>query len=158
RDGNQHVVGHRPVGTLDHQVEHPIVRPQLGGIVERDESEEHPEAHQRESRRETQHDHDHNERQHQESKRRVAHLFKSPPIPRWRAVSSISCARSMAILRDSSSTYSLCASCSSTTSISATSCSRLGHSPVFRQTTQRTISATPCSITSAPAKGIIALK
>ena len=56
-------------------------------------------------------------------------------MPRWRAVSSISCARSMAILRDSSSTYSLCASCSSMTSISATSLSRLGHSPVLRQTT-----------------------
>ena len=40
------------------------------------------------------------------------------------------------------------------TSISATSFRRLGHSPVCRQTTQRTISATPCSITSAPAIGM----
>ena len=42
------------------------------------------------------------------------------------------CAPSIAILRDSSSTYSLCASCSSMTSISATSFSRLGHSPVLQ--------------------------
>ena len=79
-------------------------------------------------------------------------------MPRWRAVSSISLARSMAILRDSSSTYSLCASCSSTTSISATSLRRLGHSPVLRQTMQRTISAMPCSITMAPAIGMTVLK
>jgi hypothetical protein len=57
-----------------------------------------------------------------------------------------------------SSTYWLCASCSSTTSISVTSLRRLGHSPVFRQTTQRTISAKPCSMTMMPANGIIALK
>ena len=35
---------------------------------------------------------------------------------------------------------------------------RAGHAPVFRQTMQRTISAEPCSITNAPANGIMALK
>src|SRR5204863_5434516 len=110
-----------------------------------------------ERRRKAHHDHAHDEHQHQESEGGLAHVFNSPPIPRWRALSSISCARSIAILRVSSSTYSLCASCSSTTSISATSCSRLGHTPVLRHTAQRTSSATPWSITSTPATGIIAL-
>src|SRR5207245_7051908 len=56
-------------------------------------SEEYPEAHQREGGREAHHDHDHDEREHQESKGGIAHVFMSPPIPRWRAVSSISCAQ-----------------------------------------------------------------
>jgi hypothetical protein len=43
----------------------------------------------------------------------------------------------MANLRDASLTYSLCASCFSTMSISATSLSRPGHAPIFRQTRQR---------------------
>ena len=51
-------------------------------------------------------------------------------MPRWRAASSMSLARSIAICRDSASTYSLWASCSSITSISATSFNRLGHSPI----------------------------
>jgi len=38
-----------------------------------------------------------------------------------------------------------------------TSWSRLGHSPVLRQTAQRTISAKPWIITNIPATGIIAL-
>ncbi len=46
----------------------------------------------------------------------------------------------------------------SMTSISSTSSSRAGQAPVRRQTTQRTISASPCSITSAPASGITDLK
>src|SRR4051795_9613597 len=126
-------------------------------IVERDVAEEHPQPHERKRRREAHHDHDHDEAEHQKPECGIAHVLRSPPIPRWRAVSSISWARRIAILRDSSSTYSLWASCSSTTSISATSLRRLGHSPVLRQTAQRTISAMPCSITSTPATGIIAL-
>ena len=35
---------------------------------------------------------------------------------------------------------------------------RSGHAPVCRHMTQRVISATPCSITSAPAIGITDLK
>src|SRR6187401_3150688 len=120
-------------------------------LVEGDVSEEHAEAHQRKGRRESHHDHDHDETEHQKAECGIAHVCRSPPMPRWRATSSIVLAFSIAILRDSSSTYWLCANCSSTTSISATSLSRLGHSPVFRQTTQRTISAKPWSITRAPA-------
>src|SRR5207344_2346284 len=126
-------------------------------VVERDEAEEHSQAHQSEGRREPHHDYDHDEAEHQEPECWVAHVLRSPPIPRWRATSSICLARSIAILRDSSSTYSLCASCSSMTSVSATSLSRLGHSPVRRQTTQRMISAIPWSITMMPARGIMNL-
>src|SRR6185312_1734665 len=128
------------------------------GNVKRDVAEEHPEPHQREGRREAHHDHDDDEAKHRQSKGGIAHVCKSPPMPRWRATSSISLARSIAILRDSSSTYSLFASCSSMTSISATSLSRLGHSPVFRQTMQRMISPMPCSMMSAPAIGMTVLK
>ena len=109
------------------------MRPGLRRIVERDEAEEHAEAHQREGRGETHHDDDDDERQHQTGRVRdrscVARLrpFRADaPFRRSRAAPSI------AILRDSSSTYSLCASCSSMTSISATSFSRLGHSPVLQ--------------------------
>ena len=76
-------------------------------VVERDVAEEHSEAHQREGRREPHHDDDHDEAEHQEPEGGIAHVLRSPPMPRWRATSSISLARSMAILRDSSSTYSL---------------------------------------------------
>src|SRR6266851_5209064 len=110
-------------------------------VIKRDVAEEHPQAHQRKGGGEAHHDHNHDEREHQQPECGIAHVCKSPPMPRWRAVSSICCAFSIAILRDSSSTYSLCASCCSMTSISATSCRRLGHSPVLRQATQRTISA-----------------
>src|SRR5215470_12085221 len=103
----------------------------LRRVEEGDEAEEHAEAHQREGRREPHHDHDHDEAEHQKAQCRIAHFCKSPPMPRWRAASSISLALSIAILRDSSSTYSLAASCSSVTSISATSGRRLGHSPVL---------------------------
>src|SRR6185312_5659837 len=127
------------------------------GNVKRDVAEEHPEPHQREGRREAHHDHDDDEAKHRQSEGGIAHVFMSPPMPRWRATSSISLARSIAILRDSSSTYSLCASCSSMTSVSATSLSRLGHSPVRRHTTQRMISATPWIITMMPAQGIMSL-
>src|SRR5262249_41775215 len=149
---------HRAVAALDHQVEDAVVPPRMRRVVECDEAEEDSEAHERKCRREAHHDHDDDEGQHQEPECGVAHVLASPPIPRWRAVSSISWARSIAILRDSSSTYSLCASCSSMTSISATSLRRLGHIPVLRQTMQRTISAMPCSITSAPATGMTDLK
>ena len=72
-------------------------------------------------------------------------MSAGPPPCRAAAPSPRSFARPRcARLRVSSSTYSLCASCSSRTSISLTSCSRLGHWPVRRQTTQRTISARPC--------------
>src|SRR6059036_215556 len=60
----------------------------------------------------------------------------------------------MAARRDSSSTYSLLPSCVWMTSISSTSSSRAGHCPVLRHTTQRTISARPCNMTSTPATGI----
>src|SRR4029079_12840510 len=125
--------------------------------MKRDVAEKHPEAHEREGGREPHHDHDHDEAQHQEPERGVAHVCRSPPMPRWRAASSMAFARSIATLRDSSSTYSLCASCSSMTSVSATSLSRLAHSPVLRQTTQRTISAMPWIITMTPASGIMNL-
>src|SRR5262249_25546731 len=157
-NGDEHVVGHRAVGALDHQLEHLVIREDMRRVIEGDKAEEHAEAHQGEGRRESHHDHNHDEAEHQKPECGITHVLRSPPMPRCRAVSSISLARSMAILRDSSSTYSLCASCSSTTSISATSASRLGHSPVLRHITQRTISATPCSITSAPAIGMIVLK
>ena len=64
----------------------------------------------------------------------------------------------MAARRDSSSTYSLWPSWVSMTSISSTSSSRAGQAPVRRHTMQRTISASPWSITSAPAIGITVLK
>src|SRR4030095_9200689 len=146
---------HRTVGAMDHQVEHAVLPPVLGRIEERDVAEEDSEPHQRKGCCEAHHDDDDDERQHQQPEHGIAdHVCKSPPMPRWRATSSIFCAPSIAIFLDSSSTYWLCASCSSTTSISATSFSRLGHSPVLRQTMQRTISATPCSRTSAPAIGM----
>src|SRR4029078_5885092 len=129
----------------------------MGRIIEGDEPEEHAEAHQREGRREPHHDHNHDEGKHQQSEGGIAHVLRPPPMPRWRAISSMSLACSMAILRDSSSTYSLCASCSSMTSVSATSLSLLGHSPVRRQTTQRMISAPRWIITMRPANGIMNL-
>src|SRR5262249_25224145 len=138
-------------------VEDPVVREQLVWLVERDVTKEHPEAHERECRREAHHDHDNDEQEHGEPEGGGAHVWRAPPIPRWGAVSSISCAPAVHLLRRASSTCSLCASCSSTTSISATSLRRLGHSPALRQTMQRTISAAPCSITNTPATGIIAL-
>src|ERR1700704_4416414 len=124
------------------------------GRVKRDVTEKHSEAHEREGRREAHHDDDHDEAEHQEPECGVAHVLRSPPMPRWRATSSICLARSMATLREASSTYWLFANCSSMTSVSATSFRRLGHSPVLRQTTARTISAMPWSITSAPAIGM----
>src|SRR5262249_49623217 len=144
------VIGHRAIGALDHQIEHLVVYPRLARDVKCNKAKENAETHEGKGGGEPHYDHNHNEGEHQEPKCRITHVFNSPPIPRWRAASSILCAFSMAILRDSSSTYSLCASCSSMTSISATSFSRSGHSPILRQTTQRTISAMPCSITSAP--------
>src|SRR6185295_8603986 len=143
-DGYQHIVGHGAEGALDHQVEYAIVLKGLPGIVEGNVAEHDAEPHQREGGGEPHHDHDHDEGKHQQPECGVAHVCRSPPMPRWRALSSISWARAMAILRDSSSTYSLCASCSSTTSISATSLRRLGHLPVTRHAAERTISATPC--------------
>ena len=121
RDGDEHVVGHRAVGAMDHQVEHAVLPPVLRRIEERDVAEEDSEPHQREGRGEAHHDHDHDEHEHQQPEHGFAddHVCKSPPMPRWRASSSILCARSIAALRVSSSTCSLCASCSSTTSISA---------------------------------------
>jgi hypothetical protein len=65
RDGDQNVIRHRPIGALDHQVEHLVVGEEMGRIVEGDEAEEHSEAHQGEGRREPHHDHDHDEGEHQ---------------------------------------------------------------------------------------------
>src|SRR5207245_5329868 len=109
------------------------VGPGVRRVIERDVAKKYAKAHQRERCREAHHDHKHDECEHQEPKCRIAHVFRSPPIPRWRALSSISCARSIAILRDSSSTYSLCASCCSMTSISASYLIRLSHSPASKQ-------------------------
>src|SRR6185437_10506867 len=110
-DGNEHVVGHCAVAALNHQVEDVIVGEELVRLVIGDVAEEETEAHEGERGREPHHDHDHDEAEHRQPECWIAHLFKSPPMPRWRAISSISFARSIAILRDSSSTYSLCASC-----------------------------------------------
>ena len=44
------------------------------------------------------------------------------------------------------------------TSISSTSSSRAGHCPVRMVRMHRTISASPCSMTSAPATGMTVLK
>src|SRR5215510_1549032 len=106
--------------------------------VKRDVTEEHAEAHQGKGRREPHHDYDHDEAEHQKPECGIAHVCRSPPMPRWRATSSIDLASSM-------------------TSISATSLRRLGHSPVLRQITQRTISAMPWIMTSTPATGIMNL-
>ena len=72
-DRQERVVGHDPVGPLDHEVEDPVVVPVLGGAQERDEPEEHPEAHERERRREAHHDRDHDEPEHQEPEGGIAH-------------------------------------------------------------------------------------
>src|SRR5262249_58078776 len=131
---------HRPIGALDHQVENAIFPPELAAFEIRDESEHDPEAHQRESRREPHHDDDHDEAEHQEAEGWIAHFCRSPPMPRWRAISSISFARSMASLRDASSTYSLCANVSSTTPLSPPPLTRLVHSPLRAHLTQHRIS------------------
>ena len=65
RDGNQDVVGHRAIGALDHEVEDPVIGPDMRRIVKGDEAEEHAKTHQRERCREPHHDHDHDEGQHQ---------------------------------------------------------------------------------------------
>src|SRR5689334_24884925 len=113
----------------------------LAGHVEGDEAKEDAEPHQCEGGREPHHDHDHDEAEHLKPKGRITHDCNSEPMPRWRAASSIFCARSMASLRSASSTYSLFANCSSITSISAASFRRSGHSPVCKHATQRMISA-----------------
>src|SRR4029077_15290595 len=134
------------------------VRPRLAGIVEGDEAEDDAQSHQGEGGREPHHDHDHDQGQHQQAECGIAHILLSPPMPRCRAASSMCCTLAMASLRDSSSTYWLSASCSSTTSISPTSWRRDGQAPVLRQATQRTTSAMPCRKTRAPATGITVLK
>src|SRR5207249_2309258 len=138
---------------------------------ERDIAEDHAEAHEREGSREAHHDRDHDKPQHRQAEYRVAHGFfcslslialscttPSSMTLRWRAASSIARADSIAMRRDSSSTYSLWESCVSITSISSTSARRAGQAPVRRHSTQRTISASPWSMTSAPAIGMIVLK
>ena len=82
RDRDQDVVGHRAIGALNHQVEDAVLRPVVRRIVERDEAEEHSEAHQREGRGKTHHDDDDDERQHQQAECGIAHVCTSPPIPR----------------------------------------------------------------------------
>src|SRR4029453_536016 len=147
-----------------------VVVPVLAGGPEGDEAEDHPQAHQGERGGEAHHDGHHDEAQHGEPEGGVAHGFFRPSSSgarsctisssitlRWRAASSMALAPSMTAIRDSSSTYWLCPSWVSRTSISSTSSSRAGQVPVRRQTMQRRISARPCSITSAPASGIIAL-
>src|SRR5207245_3195968 len=153
----QGVVGHHPVGPLHDQVEDPVVVPGYSRAEERDVAEDHPQAHQRESRGEAHHDRDHDEPQHGQTERGGAH-GPFPPLPsgvtvRWRAASSIAFAESMATRLDSSSTYLLFDSCVSITSISSTSESRDGQVPVRRHSMQRTISASPCTVTRAPAIG-----
>src|SRR5262249_36505023 len=155
---DQRVVGHGAEGALDHQVEDAIVGKGARGVVERDVAEENPEAHQGEGRGETHHDDDDDQAEHQQAQHRFGHSFVSPPIPRWRAASSISWTRLIARSRDSRSTYWLPASCSSTTSISSASFRRWGHTPVLMHTTQRMISAVPCRSIRTPASGMTALK
>src|SRR5207253_4958824 len=88
------------------------------GNPEGDIAEDHPEAHQRERRREAHHDRDHDEPEHGEPEGRIAHGFLCSTALRCRAASSMACAPSIAIRRDSSSTYSLWPSCVWMTSIS----------------------------------------
>src|SRR5262245_65979139 len=90
-------------------------------LIERDVAEEHTEAHQRKCRREPHHDHHHDEAQHRQPECWIAHVFRSPTMPRWRATSSISFARSIAIFRAYSSTYSMLYNCSCETLIFDTS-------------------------------------
>src|SRR5207237_812961 len=150
----QGVVGHHPVGALDDQVEGPVVVPVLAGHPERDVPEDHAQAHQRERGGEAHHDGDHDEPEHGEAEGGIAHGLLCSTALRWRAASSIACAPSIAMRRDSSSTYSLLPSWVWITSISSTSSSRAGHCPVLRHTTQRTISQRPCSMTRMPATGM----
>jgi hypothetical protein len=56
------------------------------------------------------HDRRDDQGQHRQPERGIAHVFSMPP--RWCAASSMSCACSIAMRRDSSSTNSLCANCS----------------------------------------------
>src|SRR5262249_60556771 len=120
-------------------------------------AEAHAQPQEREGGREAHHDRHHDEREHREAERGIAHGFLCSTALRWRAASSMACAPSIAMRRDSSSTYSLLPSCVWMTSISSTSSSREGHWPVLRQTMQRTISASPWSITRTPAMGMTLL-
>ena len=155
RDGDQDVVGHRAVGALDHQIEDAVVPPVLAGIVERDEAEKHPEAHQREGRREAHHDHDHDEHEHQQPERGVAHVLRSPPMPALaRHLLDLLGALDRQLAGFLVDVFAVRRAAPRRRRFPSTSFSRLGHTPVRMQTTQRTISATPCSITSAPAIGM----
>ena len=66
--------------------------------VKGEEAEEHAQPHQRERGREAHHDHDHDEAEHHQAECGIAHRCRSPPMPRWRALSSMSCACSIASL------------------------------------------------------------
>src|SRR4029453_1896455 len=168
-DREQRVVGHHPVGPLGDQVEDTVVVPVGARDPEGDEAEHHAEAHQGERGGIAHHDRRHDEPQHEQTERRIAHWRRSSSRTacscttpssrtlRWRAASSMALAPSIAARRDSSSTYWLWPSWVSMTSISSTSASRGGQAPVRMQTTQRRISARPCSITSTPATGMTVL-
>src|SRR5262249_32225782 len=150
-----------PVRALHDQVEDAVVVPVQPGGPERDVAEDHPQPHQREGGGEAHHDRDHDERQHGEAEGGAAHgSFRSLTSATWRrrAAASISFPDSITARRDSSSTNWLLENWVSITSISSTSERREGHSPVRRHSMQRTISASPWTMTRMAAMGMTVLK
>jgi hypothetical protein len=157
RDGDEHVVAHHLEGALHHQ------RERLAGVeVVGQPREEHAHAHQREGRREAQHDGHDDQGQHGQAEVAAGQLLgaeqheagagdddrhQHEAEPEFLAnLHGAACCYS---------TWTICLSLS--TSTSSTSCSRLGQCPCCRHCRQRTISTTPCSSSSPPASGITAL-
>ena len=73
RNRQQSVVGHGAKGALHHQVEHAVVHPRLGRVVERGEAKHHAQTHQGEGGGEAHHDDHDDEPQHQEAECGIAH-------------------------------------------------------------------------------------
>src|SRR5262249_54073368 len=173
RNGDQHVVRHHAIGTLDEQVEH---APHSGVRIDaavREPTEEHAHAHERKGGGEAEHDADADQRQHDEAQVSVREVtprrehdhrddderHQRVAEPQLLAQLHLGCpfttywsSFSMSSSLTSSSAFSL------STSTSSTSSSREGQSPCFRQMMQRMISTMPCIRMSAPASGITVLK
>src|SRR5713101_4969080 len=173
RNRDQHVVRHDAVGALHEEVEYPLSRGRRVDAAVGKPAEEHAHPHQRKGRGKAEHDAHADQREHHEAQVPVGEvspghehdqrdddgrhqreaepqLFAHFHLPAsWRTTnwssfwmsSSLTCTISLSL----------------STSTSWTSSSREGHSPCFRQMTQRMISTTPCTSTNAPATGMMVL-
>jgi hypothetical protein len=162
---NEHVVGHDRKRALHHQVER-LLRGDVRVLrTVGQPGEQHAHAHQREGGRKAEHDGHHDQRQHQQAEmscgpfRRCRHQDGSGhDDDRHQAEAEAEFLSHFVLPAASPSGRSACTMWRSfSTSTSSTSWVREGHWPCWMQTMQRRISTTPCSISTPPASGMMAL-